>query len=105
TGSIEMSSSPMKKTIPSQGVATMNKKMIVLDLLIGAVLKLDHRNGERQNVLSFVRSCYGGRVTNYDLDIALASLTRLTDEEQNALIAWVVWTDNMATPHKAPVRA
>jgi hypothetical protein len=60
-----------------------------LDLLIGAVLKLDAR-GERQNVFAFVQSCYGGRVLSYDLDAALASLAKLSDEEQSTLIVWAL---------------
>jgi hypothetical protein len=62
------------------------RKALVLDQLIGAMEKLDSRTGERQNVIAFVQSCYGGRVRRYDFDAALASLSRLTEEEQHALI-------------------
>jgi hypothetical protein len=71
----------------------MNKKAAALDLLIRAVLKLDALNGERQNVLAFIRSCYCGRVGFYDLELAVAALTKLTDEEEHALIAWIIRTE------------
>jgi hypothetical protein len=61
-----------------------------LDLIIQAMEKLDVDNGERRNVLSFVQSCYCGRVRDYDLDAALASLTKLTPEEQHALIEYTM---------------
>jgi hypothetical protein len=70
-------------------------KSNVLDLLIGAVVKLDAASGERENVLAFIQSCYGGRVRSYDLEAASESLTKLTEEEQHALITWVLLnTDN-----------
>jgi hypothetical protein len=69
---------------------TMKRKSTVLDLLIGAVLKLDPLTGERQNVMAFIQSCYGGLVRSYDLEAALAALNKLTDEEQHALITWAV---------------
>jgi len=68
----------------------MNRKWTVLDLLIGAMEKLCPKTGERQNVLAFIESCYGGRVRSYDLDLALASLSKLTDEEQHCLITWTL---------------
>ena len=68
----------------------MQRTPTTLDLAIQAALKLDGPKGERQNVLSFIRSCYGGRVLPYDFDAALASLDKLTDEEEHALIAWSV---------------
>jgi len=74
----------------------MKKKSAVLDLLIQAVLKLDSRSGERQNVLAFVQSCYCCRVRYYDLDMALASLDRLSDDEQHVLIEWIVAQDSAA---------
>jgi hypothetical protein len=79
-----------EKTI-KKGKPTMNKKAksIESDLVIGAILKLDQPNGERQNVLMFIQSCYGGRVRNYDLDAAVQSLAKLTDVEQHALMAYV----------------
>lgn len=68
----------------------MHGKTTSLDLVIRAVLKLNARAGERQNVSAFIQSCYGGRVRTYDFDAALASLGRLTDAEQRALIAYVL---------------
>jgi hypothetical protein len=73
----------------------MRNQSNTLDMIIGAMLKLDHKNGERQNVLAFVHSCYCGKVRLYDLERALESLTKLTDEEQNALITWVVISDDV----------
>jgi hypothetical protein len=52
--------------------------------------KLSPETGERQNVLAFIQSCYGGRVRSYDLDQALVSLVKLTPEEQNCLITWTL---------------
>jgi hypothetical protein len=57
-----------------------------LDLVIEAMLKLEHRNGERHNVLAFIQSCYCGRVREYDLAWVGESLAKLTPEEQHALI-------------------
>jgi hypothetical protein len=68
----------------------MNSKSLSLDLVIRAVLKLDPHNGERQNVTAFIKSCYAGKVGDYDFDAALASLGNLTDEEQHALITYVM---------------
>jgi hypothetical protein len=68
----------------------MNRQWTVLDLLIGAMEKLSPKTGERQNVLAFIQSCYGGRVRSYDLDRAVVSLTKLTPEEQNSLITWTL---------------
>jgi hypothetical protein len=62
------------------------RKAMVLDQLIGAMEKLDAHTGERENVIAFVQSCYGGRVRRYDFDAALTSLSRLNEEEQHALI-------------------
>ncbi len=67
----------------------MNKKSTESDLVIAAILKLEQPSGERQNVLMFIQSCYGGRVRSYDLDAAVQSLAKLTDVEQRALIAYV----------------
>ena len=68
----------------------MKKKSLLLDLVIGAVMKLDPVNGERQNLLAFVQSCYCCVVRTYDLNWAQASLAKLTEEEQHALIVWTV---------------
>jgi hypothetical protein len=67
----------------------MNKKSTEADLVIEAILKLDQPSGERQNVVMFIQSCYGGRVRSYDLEAAIQSLTKLTDMEQHALIAYL----------------
>jgi hypothetical protein len=55
------------------------------DTIISAVLKLDPTSGERQNVLSFLQSCYGCRVRDYDFDAALEALRKLSADEQHAL--------------------
>ena len=68
----------------------MGKKTAALDLLIGAILKLGSTHAQRENVIAFIRSCYCGRVLNYDLDAAMASLARLTEEEQHGLIVWAI---------------
>jgi hypothetical protein len=66
----------------------MKRKRTVLDWLIGAMEKLSWKTGERQNVLAFIQSCYGGRVLGYDLSLALDSLAKLTPEEEHCLITW-----------------
>lgn len=68
----------------------MPEKSTQPDLLIRAILKLDHRNGERRNVVLFVQSCYAGRVHTYDFDAAQQSLQKLTDTEQHALMAYII---------------
>ncbi len=77
-----------------------NRKWAALDLLIGGMEKLDPRSGERQNVLAFIRSCYGGRVLAYDLDAAMLSLGRLTEEEQHEMIAWVLGEEEAASANR-----
>jgi hypothetical protein len=59
-----------------------------LDLVIEGMMKLNHAGGERRNVLAFIQSCYCGRVRDYDLGLATAALTKLTPEEQHALIEY-----------------
>lgn len=80
----------------------MNCKSTVLDLLIGAMEKLSPKTGERQNILAFIQSCYGGRVRSYDLDWAKISLIKLTPEEQLCLISWTLqekeWKSRLRTP-------
>ena len=68
----------------------MNSKSTTLDMVIRAVLQLNPHNGERQNVTAFIQSCYAGRVRDYDFDAALASLARLSDEEQHAFIEYTI---------------
>jgi hypothetical protein len=74
----------------------MNRKTSTLNLVIEAALKLDARTPEWRNVMAFVESCYCGRVRTYDLDAAVASLGKLTDQEQHALIAWVMLLDEVS---------
>ena len=74
----------------------MERNPTTLNLVIEAALKLDARTAEWQNVLAFVQSCYCGRVRDYDLDSALVSLGKLTDEEQHALIAWTMLVDEVS---------
>jgi hypothetical protein len=76
----------------------------VLDLLIGAVIKLEVATGERENVMAFIQSCYGGRVRTYDLDAAMASLAKLTDEEQHALITWTLLEAETGARCPSPAR-
>jgi hypothetical protein len=68
----------------------MKRKWTVLDLLIGAMEKLSPTRGERQNVLAFIQSCYGGRVLRFNLERALDSLAKLTPEEEHCLITWTL---------------
>jgi hypothetical protein len=83
----------------------MNRKWTVLDLLIGAMEKLSPKTGERQNVLAFIQSCYGGRVRSYDLDWVKISLAKLTGEEELCLITWTLqekeWKSHLRTPAAA----
>ena len=76
----------------------MSNKSTILDLLIGGVLKLDPLNGERQNVMAFIQSCYGGLVRSYDLDCAMGALSKLSDEEQHALISWALLQTEANSP-------
>jgi len=71
----------------------MSPKSPVLDNVIKAVQKLSRDNGERENLFFFIQSCYCGHVREYDLDVALRSLARLTEEEEYSLIAWIVAND------------
>jgi hypothetical protein len=71
----------------------MSKKSVAADMLIAAMLKLGSSHAERQNVIAFIRSCFCGRVLDYDLDLATASLARLTEEEQHGLIVWAIMNE------------
>jgi hypothetical protein len=64
-----------------------------LELVIDAARKIDIHTPEWENVLAFVQSCYAGRVRNYDLEQAIDSLVRLSEEEQHALITWALLLD------------
>jgi hypothetical protein len=66
-----------------------------LQLVIDAAQKVDAGTSEWQNLLAFVQSCYAGRVRDYDLDQAVESLGRLSDEEQHALITWALLLDEV----------
>jgi len=71
----------------------MQGQASTIGLVQRAAMKL-HENAERwRNLLAFLRSCYTGRVLNYNFEDALAALRRLTDQEQHALIAWVVFQE------------
>jgi hypothetical protein len=74
----------------------MSHKTSTLNLVIDAALKLDAKTPEWRNAIAFIRSCYAGRVAEYDLDAAVASLSRLTDEEQHALIVWVLLVEEVS---------
>jgi hypothetical protein len=74
----------------------MNRKSSTLNLVIEAALKLDARTPEWRNVTAFIESCYCGRVRTYDLDAAVASLTKLSAQEQHALIAWVMMLEEVS---------
>jgi hypothetical protein len=80
----------------------MKRNETMPDLVIEAGLKLDATSGERQNVWAFVQSCYCGRVRSYDLDAAIMALSRLPDEEEQALITWIVRQDERAARSRAP---
>ncbi len=67
----------------------MTTQVTTLDLVIAALLKLDPISGERQNLLAFIQSCYGGCVRCYDFDQAVASLSKLTAQEHRVLIEYV----------------
>jgi hypothetical protein len=73
----------------------MESKSTALNLVIEAALKLDARTPEWRNVIAFIESCYCCRARDYDLDAAVACLTKLTDEEQHALIAWTMLVEDM----------
>jgi len=74
----------------------MKQKKTTLDLVIKAARKLHSENGEWRNVLTFILSCYCGRVGTYDLDGVLDAFARLSDEEEHALISWVIQQDEIA---------
>jgi len=59
-------------------------------LLNQAISQLGRDSRCWTNVLAFLQSCYAGRVRHYDFEAAVTALSRLSDAEQNALIAWVM---------------
>jgi hypothetical protein len=83
----------------------MKRKDTVLDLLIGAMEKLSPKTGERQNVLAFIQSCYGGQVRHYDLDRASLSMAKLIPEEQECLIVWTLEDNKSRSNLRAPAAA
>jgi hypothetical protein len=78
----------------------MKLKGTVLDLLIGAMEKLSPKTGERQNVLAFIQSCYGGRVLAFNLELALEALAKLTPEEEHCLITWSLLEKKTGLPRR-----
>jgi hypothetical protein len=63
------------------------------DHLTDAMRKLKVHAEEWQNVFAFIRSCYGCRVQNYDLDAATRTLENLAPQEQHAVIMLVLAHD------------
>lgn len=45
------------------------------------------------NLLAYLQSCYAGHSRPFDFEAACAALARLSEEEQHALIAWVVYLE------------
>ena len=78
----------------------MESNKPTLNLVVQAALKLDARTPAWRNVLAFIQSCYGGRVRDYDFDAAMAGLAQLSDEEQHALIAWVLLLEENREQHR-----
>lgn len=64
-------------------------------LVLQAALKLDAETDRWANLMAFIQSCYAGRVRRYDFEDALAALAELSDEEQHAIIAWVMMVEEM----------
>jgi hypothetical protein len=68
----------------------MKRKQSVTELVLQAMSKLETANGERNNVQAFVHVCYGGRKLTCDYAKAQISMAKLTDEEQHALINFIL---------------
>jgi hypothetical protein len=68
----------------------MNLPATELHDLIRAMVKLDVKSQQWQNVVAFVRSCYACRVMSFDLDAATEALNRLTEREEHVLIASIL---------------
>jgi len=71
-----------------------------LRLVVQAALKLDARTPAWRNAVAFIQSCYACRVRDYDFDQAMAALAQLSDEEQAALISWVLLVEESRTSGK-----
>lgn len=68
----------------------MERRPSTFVLVTQAAHKLGQHSRQWSNLLAFLQSCYAGRVRTYDFDAALAAMARLSDEEQHAVIAWVM---------------
>lgn len=81
----------------------MERRPSMLALVTQAAHKLGKNSRQWSNLLAFLQSCYTGRVRSFDFDAAMTALARLSDEEQHAVIAWVmvVEEDRMAGPEVA----
>jgi hypothetical protein len=62
-------------------------------LVTRAAMKFGLDSQRWSNLLAFLQSCYAGRVRNYDFDDAVAALDSLSDQEQHAIIAWVMFVE------------
>jgi hypothetical protein len=67
-----------------------------LNLVLQAAKKLDARPSEWANVFAFIQSCYCCVVRDYDLADALYSISKLSPEEERALIGWVMLLDEVS---------
>lgn len=69
----------------------MGRETSTLGLVAEAAVKLGGEGPAWNNLLAYLQSLYAGRVKSFDFAEAMTALARLSEAEQNALIAWVVY--------------
>lgn len=85
----------------SQGLANRPRKertivartTTTVGRVLQAAAKLGGETPAWHNLLAYLQSCYAGHSRPFDFEAACAALARLSDEEQHALVAWVVYLE------------
>lgn len=71
----------------------MARTTTTLSLVMQAAAKLGGDTPAWHNLLAYLQALYAGHSTPFDFEAAVAAQARLSDSEQHALIAWVVYLE------------
>ena len=71
----------------------MARTSTTLALVMQAADRLGGDGPVWQNLLAYLQACYAGHSRPFDFEAACAAQARLSEPEQHALIAWVVYLE------------